>query len=78
MVNVVGTPLHPTLLLRNCGVTVTVEVTTLAVLLRAVNEAMFPVPEAPNPIDVVLLAQLYTLAFPVKVIAVVAVLWQST
>ena len=78
MVKVVGTPLQPTLLLRNCGVTVTVEVTTLAVLLRAVNEAMFPVPEAPNPIDVVLLAQLYTLAFPVKVIAVVAVLWQST
>lgn len=78
IVKVVGTPLHPTLLLRNCGVTVTVAVTTFVVLFKAVNDAMFPIPEAANPIEVVLFVQLYTFAFPVNVTVDVAVFWHNT
>ncbi len=50
------------------GVTTEVEVTVFEVLLSPVNEAIFPVPLAAKPIDVVLFVQLNTVpvTFPVK------------
>ena len=58
MVKVRVEPVHVSLPLVYVGVTTTVEVTVLDVLLTAVNEAIFPVPLAANPIDVVLFVQL--------------------
>jgi hypothetical protein len=46
-VYVVGAPLHPLAL----GVIVIVDVTGLGVVLIALNDEIFPVPFAPNPID---------------------------
>ena len=77
-VNVVETPLHPTLLLRNWGVIVTVAVTIFAVLFKAVKDAKFPVPDADSPMEVVLFDQLYTLAFPTNETAAVGEFAQIT
>jgi hypothetical protein len=46
-VKVIGVPLQ----VAATGVIVTVETTGSDVALTALNEAMFPVPFAPNPID---------------------------
>jgi hypothetical protein len=46
-VYVVGAPLHPLAL----GVIVIVDVTGLAVVLIALNDEIFPVPEAARPMD---------------------------
>ena len=54
MVKVIGVPVQPPAV----GVTVIVEVIGLLVELVAVNEGMFPVPEAPSPIAVLLFVQL--------------------
>ena len=65
-----GVPVQP----FKVGVTVMVAVTGEAVAFVAVNTAMFPVPLAPSPIDVVLFVQLKVVVavlFPVKVTAVV-------
>src|SRR6186713_2873054 len=68
MVNVCGVPGQP----ANVGVTVIVAVTGAVVALSAVNDAIFPVPFAPNPIVVLLLVQLNVVpAVPVKFTAVV-------
>jgi hypothetical protein len=42
------------------GVTVTVDTTGMLVALTPVNELIFPVPDAPRPIEVVLLDHVYT------------------
>ena len=64
------------------GVTVIVEVMADAVLLVAVKAAILPVPLAPIPIAVLLLAQLYEVPLPLKVMAVVFALlhtvWLAT
>lgn len=59
----------------NCGVTVIVAVTGVDPALVAVKPAMFPVPLAPRPIEVLLFVQLYTVpaTAPVKLTAVVSV-----
>ncbi len=57
IVNVIGVPLQ-LLVLVNCGVTVTVATTGAFPKLVAVKEAIFPVPEAANPMDVIVLVQL--------------------
>lgn len=49
--------------------TVIVAVTTVEPVLLAVKLPMFPVPEAPRPIDGVSLVQLYDVPVPEKVIA---------
>ena len=56
MVNVDVDPTHATALLVYVGVTVTVATTGILVALTPVNDVMFPVPDAPRPIEVVLLA----------------------
>lgn len=71
MVNTTAVPLHPTLLFKNCGVTVTVDVTGVRPLLSVLKMAMLPAPDAFKPMEVVLFDQLKTLAFPVNCIAVV-------
>jgi hypothetical protein len=53
MVNVLATPVHP----FNEGVTVMVAVTGVFPVLTAANAAMFPVPLAARPIEVVLFVQ---------------------
>ena len=67
MVNVTGVPLHP----FATGVTVIVAVTGVVPVLVAVNAAIFPVPLAPRPIDVLLFVQLNVVPVtgPVKLIA---------
>ena len=55
------------------GVTVIVAVKSFSVVFVAVKAGMFPVPEAANPMEVLLFVQLYTTpatAFPVKFTAV--------
>ena len=44
----------------------------------ALNAEMFPVPPAAKPIDVVRVVQVYELAEPVKLTAVVALLLHTT
>lgn len=79
MVNVCALPGQVTLLLVNCGVTVTVEV-TMAELegLRAANAVIFPVPLAARPIEVRLFAQVYEVPVPEKATGAVLVLWHTT
>ena len=60
IVNVDVDPTHATALLVYVGVTVTVATTGILVTFVPVNDVMFPVPDAPSPIDVVLLAHVYT------------------
>ena len=54
MVKVMGVPVQP----PTDGVTVIVAVIGLAVAFVAVKEGILPVPEAPNPIAVLLFVQL--------------------
>ena len=56
---------------KYCAVTVMVATTGVAPLLTAVKEAMSPVPLAANPMDVVLLVQVYPVPLPVKFTALV-------
>ena len=56
IVNVDVDPTHATELLVYVGVTVTVATTGIFVALTPVNDVMLPVPDAPRPIEVVLLA----------------------
>ena len=58
MVNVIGVPVQLTPPLVITGVTVIVAVTGTDVLFIAINEAMFPLPLAANPIEGVLFIQL--------------------
>jgi D-ribose pyranose/furanose isomerase RbsD len=60
IVNVDVDPTHATELFVYVGVTVTVATTGILVTFVPVNDVMFPVPDAPSPIDVVLLAHVYT------------------
>src|SRR5687768_11665254 len=60
MVKVSGAPVHVTDALVYEGVTVTVAVTGVVPLLTAVKAAIFPVPLAARPTDVVLFVQLKT------------------
>ena len=75
MVNVLGVPgqLMPPLV--NTGVTVMVAVTGVLPVLMAINDGMVLVPLAPNPMDGLLLIQLYVVGTtgPVMVTAAVAV-----
>jgi hypothetical protein len=64
-------PEHATVLLVKIGVTTTVETTGKLVVFAALNAAIFPVPPAANPMDVVLFVQEYEFAEPVKATAVV-------
>ena len=73
IVNVIGVPVQVTPALVYTGVTVTVAVTGEDVLLIAVNDAIFPDPDADNPIDGSLLSQLYTVPATGPVIAIAAV-----
>jgi len=57
IVKVWAVPAHPTLLFVNVGVTVIVAITGELPTLVAVNEAIFPEPLAPSPIEGVLLVQ---------------------
>ena len=76
MVRFCGVPVQP----FNVGVIVIVAVTGEAVAFVPVNAAIFPVPLAPSPIDVVLFVQLKVVVavlFPVKLTAVVEVFAQT-
>ena len=70
IVNVFGMPTQPFAV----GVTVIVAVTGALPVLVAVKEAMFPLPAAAKPMEVVLLVQAYVVPAPglLKVPAVVA------
>ena len=65
MVNCFVGPGHVKLALVNFGVTVIVAITGVDPVFMAVNEDISPVPLASNPIDVVLLAQVYVVPEPV-------------
>ena len=73
MVNVFVGPVQLTPPLVNVGVTTMVAITGQVPLLTAVNEAMFPVPEAARPMLVVLLVQAYVVVPPVLVVSYVTV-----
>jgi hypothetical protein len=60
LLNVLGAPVHVVLPVVKVGVTVIVAVTAEVLVFMAVNEGMFPVPVAANPMEVVLLVQLNT------------------
>jgi len=66
MVNVCTVPEHVTLLLMKFGVTFSVATMGLGVTLIAVNEGIFPVPDAAKPIPGVEFDQLYCVAVPTK------------
>ena len=70
IVKLVAVPAQP----AATGVTVMVAVTGTAPRFVAMNDAILPLPLAANPIDAVLLVQLYTVpaTAPVKFTAVVA------
>jgi hypothetical protein len=55
IVNVSGVPIHVPI----AGVTVMVPVCAEVLGFEAVNPAMFPLPDAPRPIEVVVFVQLY-------------------
>ena len=75
IVNVTGEPLQ----LPDTGCTVIVAVIGAVVVFAAVNDAMFPVPDAPRPIAVFELVQLNVVpAGPLKLMAVVAEPAQNT
>ena len=75
MVKVCEVPGQPLLV----GVTVIVETTGVVPVLDAVNEAMSPVPLAPNPVVVLSLVQSYVVpaTAPAKLTAVVDALAQT-
>lgn len=77
-----GVPLHVggPLALVNLGVTVTIAVTGAVPEFVAVNDEIFPIPEAANPIEGVLLAHsnIVPVTVPVKLIAPDALALQST
>jgi hypothetical protein len=60
IVNVLDVPVHVVGPVVKVGVTVIVAVTAEVLVLMAVNDGMFPVPVAANPMEVVLLVQLNT------------------
>ena len=60
IVNVDVDPTHATELFVYVGVTVTVATTGILVTFVPVNDVMLPVPDETRPIDVVLLAHVYT------------------
>jgi hypothetical protein len=64
IVNVCGVPEQLCPPFENVGVTVTVAVTGEVPLLVAVNAGSGPLPEAPRPIDVLLLAHAYVVVPP--------------
>ena len=68
IVNVAVDPTQATALLVYDGVTVTVDTTGILVAFTPVNEVIFPVPDAPRPIDVVLLDHVYTVEATVPLI----------
>jgi hypothetical protein len=67
MVKLTGVPVQT----PATGVTVIVAITATVVVFTAVNAAILPLPLAAIPIEGVLFTQLYTVAVPVKLIAVV-------
>ena len=69
MVNIMGVPLQ---LVPFNGVTVIVAVMALAVLFKAANEAISPVPLVASPMPGVSLTQLNVIAVPLKLIGEVA------
>ena len=71
IVNVFCGPGHVVPALVYCGVTVTVATTGEVPELAAVKALIVPVPEAANPMEGVLFAQVYEVAVPEKEIAVV-------
>ena len=73
IVNVIGVPVQVVPPLVNVGVTVIVAVTATAVAFVPMKLAILPVPDAPSPMEVLLLVQLYTVpaAVPVNVTAAV-------
>lgn len=77
-----GVPLHVggPLAFVNLGVTVTIAVTGAVPEFVAANDEIFPVPEAANPIEGVLLAHsnIVPVTVPVKLIAPEALALQST
>ena len=75
MVKVIGVPVQLMPPLINTGVTVMVAVTGVLPVLMAINDGMVLVPLAPNPMDGLLLIQLYVVGTtgPLMVIAVVGV-----
>jgi hypothetical protein len=66
-------PEQTTLLFVNTGVTLICAITGLSPLLTALKAAMLPEPDAPSPMDVALLVQLYEVddTVPEKAIAAV-------
>ena len=68
MVNVLAVPVHPAV----TGVTVIVAVTGVVPVFTALNEGIFPVPDAPSPIAVLLFVQLNVVPAtgPLKLMAV--------
>lgn len=72
MVNVPAAPVQVIPALVETGVTDMVVTASVVPLFTALKLAMEPVPLAPRPMAVLLLVQLYEVAVPLKVIAVVA------
>lgn len=84
IVNVVLAPVQVIPPLVNVGVTVMVAVTGVLPALKAMNDGIVLVPDAPRPMLVLLLVQLYTVPAtgPARVIAVVVLplhtVWLAT
>ena len=73
ILNDVGVPVQPRPALVYTGVAVIVPDIVAFVVLVVTNDAMFPTPDAPRPIAVLVLLQLYTVptTLPVNVMPVV-------
>ena len=73
ILNAVGVPVQPRPALVYTGVAVIVPDIVAFVVLVVTNDAMFPTPDAPRPIAVLVLLQLYTVpaTLPVNVTPVV-------
>jgi hypothetical protein len=69
MVKVLVGPVQDIPALVKVGVTTIVATTGAVVLLVAVNKAIFPVPDAANPIEVALLVQAYVVV-PIVLVVV--------
>ena len=82
IVKVLVGPVQGTPLLVNVGVTTIVAITGAVPVLVAVNDEMFPIPDAKSPIDGVSFVQAYVVVPPVllvpKITAVVLVLLHTT
>ena len=78
MVNVCAEPVHPTAPPVKSGVTVNVATTGDVVPFVAVNVGMLPVPDAPIPMDGVLLVHVYDVPVPAKFTAGARVLLHTT